>query len=93
MNLHQRIGEMADPLHFGYFGGYWTKVPWFLFGLLMTGLSVSGAAIYSLRIARERERPIRLARSAAGMWRGMGRWRWLSVLLIAIGFALLPTLF
>jgi uncharacterized iron-regulated membrane protein len=93
MNLHQRIGEMADPLHFGYFGGYWTKVPWFLFGLLMTGLSVSGAAIYSLRIAREREKPIRLVRSAAGMWRGMGRWRWLSVLLIAIGFALLPTLF
>lgn len=43
MNLHQRIGEMADPLHFGYFGGYWTKIPWFLFGLLITGLSVSKA--------------------------------------------------
>lgn len=93
MSLHQRIGEMADPLHFGYFGGYWTKVPWFLFGLLMTGLSISGAAIYSLRLVREREKPIRLARSFAGMWRGMGRWRWLSVLLIAIAFALLPELF
>lgn len=92
MTLHQRIGEMADPLHFGYFGGYWTKVPWFLFGLLMTGLSVSGAAIYSLRIAREREKPIRFVQSATGMWRGMGRWRWLSLLLILIGFALLPVL-
>lgn len=92
LNLHQRIGEMADPLHFGYFGGYWTKVPWFLFGLLMTGLSVSGAAIYSLRIARDQRKPVRLMQSLAGMWRGMGRWRWLSVLLILIGFALLPLL-
>jgi uncharacterized iron-regulated membrane protein len=93
LSVHQRISEMADPLHFGYFGGYWTKVPWFLFGLLMTGLSVSGAAIYSLRIVHGHEKALRMAQSAAGMWRGMGRWRWLSVLLIATGFALLPELF
>ena len=93
LNLHQRISEMADPLHFGYFGGYWTKVPWFLFGLAMTGLSVSGAAIYSLRIARERERPVRIARAFSGMWDGMGRWRWLSVLLLAIGAVMLVELF
>lgn len=93
LSLHQRISEMADPLHFGNFGGYWTKIPWFLFGLLMTGLSVSGAAIYSLRIAREREKPLRLGQSLRGMWQGMGRWRWLSVLLILTGLALLPDLF
>lgn len=92
LNVHQRISEMADPLHFGNFGGYWTKVPWFLFGLAMTGLAVSGTAIYSLRLARERGKTIRLAQSFSGMWRGMGRWRWLSVILIAIGFALLPVL-
>ncbi|WP_145916986.1 PepSY domain-containing protein [Erythrobacter sp. QSSC1-22B] len=92
MGLHQRIGEMADPLHFGNFGGYWTKVPWFLFGLAMTGLAVSGAAIYSLRIARERGSDIRLSRSFAGMWRGMGHWRWISLGLIAVGFALLVPL-
>ncbi len=94
MNLHQRIGEMADPLHFGDFGGYWTKVPWFLFGLLLTGLSLSGAAIYSLRIARNRDRggEARLAQSLAGMWRDLPRWRWVSAALIAIGFALLPAL-
>ncbi|MBO6767396.1 MAG: PepSY domain-containing protein [Erythrobacter sp.] len=89
LNLHQRISEMADPLHFGYFGGYWTKVPWFLFGLAMTGLSLSGAAIYSLRIARERRDRVRLGRSISGMWHGMGRLRWLSNTLIAIGFVFL----
>jgi len=92
MSVHQRISEMADPLHFGDFGGYWTKVPWFLFGLAMTGLSLSGAAIYSLRIAKARDREIAVRRSFAGMWRGMGRWRWLSVMLIAIAFLFLPFL-
>jgi uncharacterized iron-regulated membrane protein len=92
LNLHQRIGEMADPLHFGYFGGYWTKVPWFLFGLLLTGLSLSGAAIYSLRIAGERGKEVRLGRAFSGIWRGMGRWRWVSAILTAIAFILLPEL-
>lgn len=92
MNVHQRIGEMADPLHFGDFGGYWTKVPWFLFGLLLTGLSLSGAAIYSLRIARERGGEARIAQAFAGMWRDLPRWRWVSAALILVGFALLPAL-
>ncbi len=93
LNVHQRIGEMADPLHFGYFGGYWTKLPWFLFGLAMTGLAVSGTAIYSLRIARDRPREIRLGRSFSGMWQGMGHWRWLTVLLLAVGAVMLVELF
>ncbi len=92
MGLHQRIGEMADPLHFGTFGGYWTKVPWFLFGLAMTGLALSGAAIYSLRIARERSADIRISRSFAGIWRGMGHWRWISLALIVVGFVMLAPL-
>lgn len=92
MNVHQRIGELADPLHFGDFGGYWTKVPWFLFGLLLTGLSLSGAAIYSLRIVRERGGQARLAQAFAGVWRDQPRWRWVSAGLIAVGFVLLPAL-
>ncbi|MBJ7437543.1 MAG: PepSY domain-containing protein [Sphingopyxis sp.] len=51
LGIHQRISEMADPLHFGTVAGYWTRIPWFLFGPLMAGLTVSGAAIYSHRIA------------------------------------------
>lgn len=92
MNVHQRISEMADPLHFGDFGGYWTKLPWFVFGLLLTGLSLSGAAIYSLRIAGERGGQARVAQAFAGMWRDLPRWRWLSAGLIFVGFALLPAL-
>jgi uncharacterized iron-regulated membrane protein len=88
LTAHQRISEMADPLHFGTFAGYWTKVPWFLFGLMLTGLSVSGIAIYGLRVGRT----IPGSRTIGTAWRGMGRWRWLAVALVLTGFALLPAL-
>ena len=37
-----KLNEMADPLHFGYFGGLPTKLLWFVFGVFMTGLSITG---------------------------------------------------
>jgi uncharacterized iron-regulated membrane protein len=93
LNVHQRISEMADPLHFGTFGGVWTKLIWFAFGLALTGLSVSGVAIYATRIAKAERKPARWRRGMAEAWRGMGAWRWPAVLAVVIGFALLPVLF
>jgi len=51
LNLHQRIGEAADPLHFGTFGGLTTRILWFLFGLGMSALSLTGVYLYGLRVA------------------------------------------
>lgn len=93
LTVHQRISEMADPLHFGTFGGYWTKIPWFLFGLLLTALSVSGVAVYTLRIGRELKLPSLLRADAARAWRGMGKWRWLAAAGILTAFVMLPALF
>lgn len=50
LSAHQRIAEMADPLHFGTFGGLGTKLVWFLFGAGLTALSVTGVMIYATRL-------------------------------------------
>lgn len=55
-SLHQRISEMADPLHFGYFGGLPTKIIWFVFGAALTVLSITGVVVYGKRVARSVQR-------------------------------------
>jgi uncharacterized iron-regulated membrane protein len=92
-NAHQRLSEMADPLHFGTFGGIWTKLIWFAFGLAMTGLAVSGVAVYATRLAKAERRAPGLGHALATTWRGMGAWRWVSLAAVFTAFALLPTLF
>lgn len=47
---HQRIAEMADPLHFGTFGGWPIQLLWLVAGAFLTALCVTGAYIYGLRI-------------------------------------------
>lgn len=93
LDVHQRISEMADPLHFGTFGGLATKLIWFGFGAALTGLSVSGMAIYGLRLANAERRKGLRASALARAWAGMGRWRWLAIALVIAGFVLLPSVF
>lgn len=90
LNVHQRIGEMADPLHFGTFGGYWTKIPWFLFGLALTFLAVSGCAIYAIRLADRAKESVGWKSGGRAAWLGMGGWRWVSMALIVVGLVMLP---
>ncbi|GAA4343774.1 PepSY-associated TM helix domain-containing protein [Kangiella taiwanensis] len=52
MNVLQTMVHITDPLHYGTLGGVWTKVIWFLFGLLLTTMSISGFVIYSKRMVK-----------------------------------------
>jgi uncharacterized iron-regulated membrane protein len=51
LSVHQRISEMADPLHFGSFGGWPVRLVWFLFGAAMTTLCFTGVYLYGLRVS------------------------------------------
>ena len=74
-------------LHFGTLGGLPTKILWFLFGAILTALSVTGVLIYSQRLAKESGTP---DRKAALAWRGTGRWGYVGVALILLSLALTP---
>ncbi|WP_213995571.1 PepSY-associated TM helix domain-containing protein [Arsukibacterium sp.] len=49
MSALQTVMHIADPLHYGTLGGIWTKAIWFLFGLLLSGMSISGFMIWGSR--------------------------------------------
>ncbi|TMP42837.1 PepSY domain-containing protein [Pseudoalteromonas citrea] len=42
IGINANINEYIDPLHFGSFGSIWSKAIWFLFGLMLTAMSVTG---------------------------------------------------
>jgi len=90
LSLHTRIAEAADPLHFGTFGGYWTKTLWFLFGVFLSGLAITGVVIYTLRVAKQEKQAPRWRTGLVRSWRAMGRTRWLAAGLVALPFILGP---
>jgi uncharacterized iron-regulated membrane protein len=53
LGLHHRIADMADPLHFGTFGGLWSQVLWGLFGLLLSSLMLTGGWLWHLRAEKK----------------------------------------
>ncbi|WP_166838332.1 PepSY-associated TM helix domain-containing protein [Rheinheimera pleomorphica] len=52
MSALQTVMHIADPLHYGTLGGIWTKAIWFLFGLLLSGMSITGFMIWGSRTVK-----------------------------------------
>jgi len=88
---------MADPLHFRDFGGLTTKLIWFVFGLALSGLCLSGVwlRVQRLRIrsgARHRwpvDGAQRLPDIATGVAVFIGGWLALTLAIIGVWVRLL----
>lgn len=62
MNGLQTLMHIADPLHYGTFGGLWTKVIWFIFGVILSGMSITGFLIWGSRTLKAARQPLPLER-------------------------------
>lgn len=49
MTTLQTLSHIANPLHYGTIGGIWTKIIWFLFGVILTGMSITGFLMWGSR--------------------------------------------
>lgn len=52
MNVLQTLSHIANPLHYGTIGGIWTKLIWFIFGTLLTGMSITGFLMWGTRTVK-----------------------------------------
>ncbi|WP_077284606.1 PepSY-associated TM helix domain-containing protein [Cognaticolwellia aestuarii] len=52
MTTLQAMSHIADPLHYGTIGGIWTKIIWFIFGVLLTGMSITGFLMWGSRTVK-----------------------------------------
>jgi len=48
----QWIAHMSDPLHYGDFGGLWSKAVWFVFGFLLSAMILIGMIVWLKRTAK-----------------------------------------
>jgi uncharacterized iron-regulated membrane protein len=52
MDALETVMSVADPLHYGTIGGLWTKAIWFVFGLVVSGMAITGFMIWGSRTIR-----------------------------------------
>ncbi|MEM6699927.1 MAG: PepSY-associated TM helix domain-containing protein, partial [Bacteroidota bacterium] len=71
------LNDIADPLHFGYWGGLITKIIWFIGGAAISGLVLTGIWISQKRRVKMRNQQQRKVQSMRG-------WKYVNWVVIAL---------
>jgi uncharacterized iron-regulated membrane protein len=74
--LYWRLSDTADPLHFGDFAGLISKLVWFVFGLGLSGICLTGAWLHAQR----------LQQNTNNRWQGTGAALLATSILIVLAF-------
>ena len=89
LSVHVRISEAADPLHFGIWGGYPSKILYFIFGVALTSMSITGTYIYALRVsAKLKSKSESNASYWTNAWSQMAFSKWPSLFLVLVSLVL-----
>jgi uncharacterized iron-regulated membrane protein len=85
LNAVARITEAVDPLHFGTFAGLPSRILYFVFGILLSTLAVSGTYMFAMKTARISNRKIFSKRKVwSSALSKMGVGKWFSYIMIAV---------
>ncbi len=82
LSLHARISEAADPLHFGTFLNSISRWIWFVFGLLLSGMTLSGIYLWVNRIMARTK--LEQTGYSKPIWLGMAWMRWPSFIILLV---------
>ena len=55
MSALQTISHIADPLHYGTLGGIWTKLIWFVFGVILSSMSITGFMMWRSKLVKTKK--------------------------------------
>lgn len=89
-SLPIRLNAMNNSLHFGVFAGYISKWIYFLFGVLLSALSVTGVMVYALRLGRKERTKFGFKYFCRKVWAGMGVARWPAMAFTLFSFLAAP---
>ena len=78
-----RITSMIEPLHYGVWGGFASRLLWLVFGVLATGVAIFGVMVYASRILGAAGNTAPASGPFRRAWRGMSPLKWLVALALA----------
>ena len=77
-----RISSAIEPLHYGLWGGFVSRMLWLLFGALATAVSLFGVMIYAARVLPASNDQAGTLSVIRRIWLGMSPVKWLLVLML-----------